>query len=218
MKNKGTQFLAEAAVIGAIYVVLTLLFAPLSYGEIQIRFSEALTILPFFTPAAIPGLFVGCIIANLFGGAIPVDIIFGSIATLIGAVFTYRLRSCNRFLAPIPPIVSNAVIVPFVLHFGYGVNLPIPLMMLTVGIGEVVSCGVVGFILFALYLLCVLKKVAFGIFNPNISTYGKCIMAFIPVWLVGELVESRIVLGMNFQAIIFWIMIGYVGYYTKERK
>ena len=83
MKNKGTQFLAEAAVIGAIYVVLTLLFAPLSYGEIQIRFSEALTILPFFTPAAIPGLFVGCIIANLFGGAIPVDIIFGSIE-LIG--------------------------------------------------------------------------------------------------------------------------------------
>ena len=82
MKNKGTQFLTEAAVIGAIYVVLTLLFAPLSYGEIQIRFSEALTILPFFTPAAIPGLFVGCIIANLFGGAIPVDIIFGSIATL----------------------------------------------------------------------------------------------------------------------------------------
>ena len=76
MKNKGTQFLTEAAVIGAIYVVLTLLFAPLSYGEIQIRFSEALTILPFFTPAAIPGLFVGCIIANLFGGAIPVDIIF----------------------------------------------------------------------------------------------------------------------------------------------
>ena len=118
MKNKGTQFLTEAAVIGAIYVVLTILFAPLSYGEIQIRFSEALTILPFFTPAAIPGLFVGCIIANLFGGAIPVDIIFGSIATLIGAVFTYRLRSCNRFLAPIPPIVSNAVIVPFVLHFG----------------------------------------------------------------------------------------------------
>ena len=90
MKNKGTQFLAEAAVIGAIYVVLTLLFAPLSYGEIQIR---------------------------------------------------------NRFLAPIPPIVSNAVIVPFVLRFGYGVNLPIPLMMFTVGIGEVVSCGVIGLIL-----------------------------------------------------------------------
>lgn len=147
MKNKGTQFLAEAAAIGAIYVVLTLLFAPLSFGEVQIRFSEALTILPFFTPAAIPGLFIGCIIANLFGGAIPVDIIFGSIATLIGAVFTYKLRNSNRFLAPIPPIASNTVIVPFVLRFGYGVNLPVPLMMLTVGIGEVVSCAVIGLIL-----------------------------------------------------------------------
>lgn len=152
MKNKGTQFLAEAAAIGAIYVVLTLLFAPLSFGEVQIRFSEALTILPFFTPAAIPGLFIGCIIANLFGGAIPVDIIFGSIATLIGAVFTYKLRNSNRFLAPIPPIAANTVIVPFVLRFGYGVNLPIPLMMLTVGIGEVVSCAVVGLILQAALL------------------------------------------------------------------
>ena len=147
MKNKGTQFLTEAAAIGAIYVVLTLLLAPLSFGEVQIRFSEALTILPFFTPAAIPGLFIGCIIANLLGGAIPVDIIFGSIATLIGAVFTYKLRNSNLFLAPIPPIAANAIIVPFVLRFGYGVNLPIPLMMLTVGIGEVVSCAIVGLIL-----------------------------------------------------------------------
>ena len=147
MKNKGTQFLTEAAAIGAIYVVLTLLLAPLSFGEVQIRFSEALTILPFFTPAAIPGLFIGCIIANLLGGAIPVDIIFGSIATLIGAVFTYKLRNSNRFLAPIPPIAANAIIVPFVLRFGYGVNLPIPLTMLTVGIGEVVSCAIVGLIL-----------------------------------------------------------------------
>lgn len=147
MKNKSTQFLAEAAAIGAIYVVLTLLFAPLSFGEVQIRFSEALTILPFFTPAAIPGLFIGCIIANLFGGAIPVDIIFGSIATLLGAVFTYKLRNSSRFLAPLPPIIANSVIVPFVLHFGYGVNLPIPLLMLTVGIGEIVSCAVIGLIL-----------------------------------------------------------------------
>ena len=147
MKNKGTQFLTEAAAIGAIYVVLTLLLAPLSFGEVQIRFSEALTILPFFTPAAIPGLFIGCIIANLLARAIPVDIIFGSIATLIGAVFAYKLRNSNRFLAPIPPIAANAIIVPFVLRFGYGVNLPIPLMMLTVGIGEVVSCAIVGLIL-----------------------------------------------------------------------
>lgn len=75
MKNKGTHFLVQGAAIAAVYVVLTLVFAPLSFGEVQIRFSEALTVLPFFTPAAIPGLFVGCIIANLLGGAIPVDII-----------------------------------------------------------------------------------------------------------------------------------------------
>lgn len=166
MKNKGTQFLAEAAMIGAIYVVLTVLFAPLSYGEVQIRLSEALTILPYFTPAAIPGLFVGCIIANLFGGAIPVDMIFGSIATLIGAVFTYKLRNTSRFLAPIPPIAANAVIVPFVLRFGYGVNLPIPLMMLTVGIGEVISCGV-----FGLVLQTALLKYKNIIFRSNRSSF-----------------------------------------------
>ena len=148
MKNKGTHFLVQGAAIAAVYVVLTLVFAPLSFGEVQIRFSEALTVLPFFTPAAIPGLFVGCIIANLLGGAIPVDIIFGSIATLIGAFFTYQLRNKNRFLAPLPPIIANTVIVPFVLRYGYGVELPIPFMMLTVGVGEVVGCGVLGLVLY----------------------------------------------------------------------
>ena len=148
MKNKGTHFLVQGAAIAAVYVVLTLVFAPLSFGEVQIRFSEALTVLPFFTPAAIPGLFVGCIIANLLGGAIPVDIIFGSIATLIGAFFTYQLRNKNRFIAPLPPIIANTVIVPFVLRYGYGVALPIPFMMLTVGVGEVVGCGVLGLVLY----------------------------------------------------------------------
>ena len=147
MKNKGTLFLAQGAVIAAIYVVLTLVFAPLSFGEVQIRFSEALTVLPFFTPAAIPGLFVGCLIANILGGAIPVDIIFGSIATLIGAIFTWKLRNVSKWTAPVPPIVANIVIVPFVLRYGYGINLPIPFMMLTVGAGEVVSAGVIGMIL-----------------------------------------------------------------------
>lgn len=146
MKNKGTLFLVQAAAIAAVYVVLTLLFAPLSFGEVQIRFAEALTILPFFTPTAIPGLFVGCIIANLLGGAIPLDIAFGSIATLLGAFFSYKLRS-NRFLVPLPPIIANTVIVPFVLYYGYGVNLPIPFMMLTVGVGEVISCYILGMIL-----------------------------------------------------------------------
>ncbi len=146
MKNKNTTFLVQAAAIAAVYVVLTLVFAPISYGEIQVRIAEALTVLPFFTPAAVPGLFIGCLIANILGGAILPDIIFGSLATLLGAVFSYLLRS-NRFLVPIPPIVANVLIVPFVLRYGYGVNLPIPFMMMTVGIGEIISCAVLGLIL-----------------------------------------------------------------------
>lgn len=146
MKDKKVLFLVQGAAIAAIYVVLTIVFAAISFGEVQVRISEALTILPYFTPAAVPGLFVGCIIANLLGGAIPVDILCGSLATLLGAVFTYLLRKNTRWLAPLPPIISNTVIVPFVLYYGYGINLPIPFMMLTVGIGEVISCGVLGMI------------------------------------------------------------------------
>ena len=140
--------MTQAAMIAAIYVVLTYVFAPFSFGEVQIRIAEALTILPVFTPAAIPGLFVGCIVGNILGGAILPDIIFGSIATLIGAFFTYQLRNKSRFLAPLPPIIANTVIVPFVLRYGYGVALPIPFMMLTVGVGEVVGCGVLGLVLY----------------------------------------------------------------------
>ena len=149
MKNKGVLFMIQAAMIGAVYVVLTFLFAPLSFGEIQFRISEALTILPIFTPAAIPGLFVGCLLGNFLGGALLPDVIFGSIATLIGAVFTYLIGKKSRFLAPMPPIISNVLIVPFVLRYAYGVTLPIPFLMLTVGIGEVISCGVLGLLLAA---------------------------------------------------------------------
>ncbi len=146
MNDKKVLFLVQAAAIAAVYIVLTMIFAPISFGEVQIRISEALTVLPYFTPAAIPGLFVGCLLGNFLGGAILPDIIFGSLATLIGAVFSYVLRR-NKFLVPVPPIVANVLIVPFVLRYGYGVNLPIPFMMLTVGAGEVVSCGVLGLIL-----------------------------------------------------------------------
>lgn len=118
-KQSNTLFLAQSAMIAAIYVVLTVILAPFSYGEVQVRVSEALTILPVFTPAAIPGLFVGCLISNILGGCILPDIIFGSIATLLGACFTYLLRNRNKFLAPLPPIISNILIVPFVLHYGY---------------------------------------------------------------------------------------------------
>nr|WP_288556058.1 QueT transporter family protein [uncultured Mediterraneibacter sp.] len=146
-KHQSVLFLAQGAMIAAIYVVLTLVFAPFSYGEVQVRISEALTILPLFTPAAIPGLFVGCLISNILGGCVLPDIIFGSLATLIGAIGTYMLRRQNKFLAPLPPIIANALIVPFVLRYAYQVPLPIPFMMLTVGIGEVISCGVLGMVL-----------------------------------------------------------------------
>ena len=143
------MFMCQAAMIAAIYIVITVIGGALSFGEIQIRFAEALTILPVFTPAAGPGLFIGCILANILGGAILPDIIFGSLATLIGACFTWTLRNKSRYLAPLPPIIANAVIVPFILRFGYQVPLPVPFMMLTVGIGEVISCGALGLILYA---------------------------------------------------------------------
>ena len=143
MKLSNTAFITRSAAIAAVYVVLTLVFAPISYGEVQVRISEALTILPFFTPAAIPGLFIGCLIANITGGAIIWDIIFGSIATLLGAIGTYLLRQ-NRWLAPIPPILSNTIIVPLVLRFGYGITLPIPLLMVSIAVGEIISCYILG--------------------------------------------------------------------------
>lgn len=148
MKNKNVTFLTQAAMIAAIYVVLTYIFAPFSFGEIQVRISEALTILPLFTPAAIPGLFVGCLIGNILGGAILPDIIFGSIATLLGAIGTYALRNQKPVFGTLPPIAANIIIVPFVLRYGYGTMLPIPFMMLTVGVGEVISCIVLGLILY----------------------------------------------------------------------
>ena len=149
MKDQKVKLVATAGVIAAVYVVLTVIFAAFSFGEVQVRVSEAMTILPYFTPAAIPGLFAGCILANFLGGGIPLDIAFGSIATLIGAVGTWLLcrQKKNKFLAPVHPILANTVIVPFVLRYGYGLNAPIPLMMLTVGIGEVISCGVLGMLL-----------------------------------------------------------------------
>ena len=162
MKNQKVLFLTQAAMIAELYVVLTVLFQPFSFGEIQVRIAEALTILPAFTPAAIPGLFVGCLIGNMLGGSILPDIIFGSLATLLGALFTYLLRKQNKFLTPLPPIVANIIIVPCVLHYTYGINLPIPFLMVTVGVGEIISCGVLGMILYA-----TLKKYQYRIFKTN---------------------------------------------------
>jgi Predicted membrane protein len=152
-KSNHTLLLVQAAMIAALYVVLTYIANAmgLASSAIQIRFSEALTILPYFTPAAIPGLFVGCFLSNILTGCAIPDIIFGSIATLIGALLTHRLRKC-KWLAPVPPILANTLIVPFVLLYAYGIQ-PLWLSFITVGIGEVISCGVLGML-----LLIVLEK------------------------------------------------------------
>lgn len=143
-RNK-VRFMVQSAAIAAIYVVLTLLtnVFGLANGVIQVRFSEAMTVLPCVMPAAIPGLTIGCLISNTLTGAMALDIVFGSFATLIGAVFTYMLRK-YRFLAPLPPIISNTVIIPFVLAFVYKFEGSVWYFMITVGIGEIISCGVLG--------------------------------------------------------------------------
>ena len=146
MKNVDPKVLwiTQGALIAALYVVLTLVFAPISFGPVQVRIAEALCILPMFTPAAIPGLFIGCLIANFIGGGIMLDVIFGSLATLIGAVLGYMLRK-NRWLVPLPAVMANTLIVPFVLRYGYGVvDVAIPVLMLQILIGEVIGCYVLG--------------------------------------------------------------------------
>ena len=148
MRNKALRQTTVAAVIAALYVVLTLVSATWipPIGQFQIRLSEALTILPYFTPVAIPGLFVGCLLSNILTGAAVLDVVFGSIATLLGAVFTYLLRK-NKWLAPIPPILSNAIIMPFVIVYVYGTPGSLPFFFAMVGLGQLASCGVIGMVL-----------------------------------------------------------------------
>lgn len=151
MKNRKAAFITQGAVIAAIYVVLVIVFDYWSFGPVQFRVAEALTILPYFTPAAVPGLFIGCLIANIMGGAVIWDIVFGSAATLIGAVGTRLLRK-HPFLAPLPPILANTLIVPWVLKYAYGNEGIVWYFMLTVGGGELIVCGILGMLLlFALH-------------------------------------------------------------------
>ena len=171
MRNKNVTVMVQAAIIAALYVVLTFVANALGLAShtIQVRFSEALCILPFFTPAAIPGLWIGCLIANLATGAVIWDIIFGSIATLLGAIGTYLLRR-HKFLCTLPPVIANMIIVPFILVYGYGIprvylkNVDVTIIFnaMTVGIGEVISVCVLGSI-----LLNVLNKYKDTIFRQN---------------------------------------------------
>lgn len=168
MRNKKVLFIVRAALIAAIYVALTYVssLVGLASGTIQVRLSEILCILPVFTTAAIPGLWLGCFLANMLTGCILIDVVCGSIATLIGAIGTYYLRK-HKFACTLPPVLANMVIVPFVLRYGYGfvtkykgIDWSIPFNAITVGIGEVITCVVLGSI-----LLRVLKKYQRQIFS-----------------------------------------------------
>ena len=146
-RNKTLQ-ISIGGVIAALYVVLTVLAAQfnLASGAIQVRFSEALTIMPVFTVAAVPGLTAGCVLANLLTGCAAWDVVFGSLATLIGAAGTRLLRN-KPFLAWIPPVVSNMAIIPVILIKVYAVPDAWWFLVLTVGAGEVISCGLLGLLL-----------------------------------------------------------------------
>ena len=164
MNTKNTRYVVCGGLIAALYVVLT--FAAnafgLASGAIQVRLSECLTILPCLMSSAVPGLTVGCVLANLLTGCAAWDVVFGSLATLIGAAGTRLLRK-KPALAWIPPVISNMIIVPLVLIHVYGVpdvSVTIPFtrttlsgsgflpLMITVGLGEVISCGVLGLLLY----------------------------------------------------------------------
>lgn len=142
----GTRKLVLSAVIGAIYAALTIFLAPIAYGAIQFRVSEALTVLPFYYPTSIWGLFVGCVIANIFSPTVNIlDIVFGSLATLLAGYLTSKIRS--KWLAPLPPVLINAVVIGFVLAFVsapgavWEAFLPIAL---SVGAGQLGACYVLG--------------------------------------------------------------------------
>lgn len=146
MKKK-TLYLCQAAIIAALYVALTLV-SPNPVGVFQVRFSECLTVLPVFMPAAVPGLFIGCILANLISGAVIWDIVFGSLATLIAAYLTMRFSKKHILLAILFPIVANVLVVPPVLVYFYAVKEAWWIVSLSVFAGEVVSCGGLGYILY----------------------------------------------------------------------
>lgn len=161
MKKSKILFITQTALIAALYVVLVVVFQPISSGAVQVRVAECLTVLPFFTPAAIPGLTIGCFLANLLSGSSIFDIVFGTLATFIGAIGSHLLRK-YRFLVPLPPIIANMIIVPLVLKYAFAETMPLWLLALSIGAGELISCGVLGML-----LLFALKKLNLPFLNPT---------------------------------------------------
>lgn len=136
----------HAALIAALYVLLTYLTQSFASGAIQVRLAEALCVLPYFTPAAVPGVFAGCLLANLITGCALWDVVFGSLATLAGALCARKLRK-NKWLVPLPSVLANMIVVPPVLMFVYGADEAYPFLVATVGIGEVISIYGLGMLL-----------------------------------------------------------------------
>lgn len=136
--NLTTKRIAQGGVIAALYIVLTVLLSPISFGIVQFRISEALCILPCLNVMAVPGLFVGCLVSNLISGAPVYDVVFGSLATLLAATLTYGMKrkNMNRWLYPLPAVILNGVVVGLLLKFLYEVPVALPLAMLSVGAGE----------------------------------------------------------------------------------
>ncbi len=148
---KNTRYLVQAAIIAAIYASLTILLMPVSYGIMQVRLAEALTVLPALTPAAIPGLFIGCFAANMLGPYGIADAVSGSAASLIAALFSYMLRN-KPLLVPLPPVVANGIIIGGMLHFVYALPVPLYACILWVALGELLACYGAGYFLLK-YLL-----------------------------------------------------------------
>lgn len=140
MTNSKVKFLTKAAIIAALYIVSTMLFSPIAFGENQVRISEALNVLVYFTPSAIPGLFVGCILANLSSPFGIIDIAFGSIATLLAAFTASKIK--NKYLVGIPSILFNGLFVGFILY--KMASIPFVAGFISVSIGQAVSLYVVG--------------------------------------------------------------------------
>ena len=145
--NKNTQktllYMTRCAIIAALYAAITLLLAPISYGEVQVRLSEALTLLPILLPEAVPALVIGCLLANILGGATIFDILFGTLATLLAAVCTRLLRE-KQLLASAMPVIFNGLIVGAVVHYCYAPVVPLVLCMVFVAVGEAISCMLLG--------------------------------------------------------------------------
>ena len=144
--NKRTKNIAFSAIIASLYVILTGISAlfGLDKGLIQLRLSEMLCVLPFLTQSGIYGVFFGCLLSGILFGAMPLDTVFGSLTTLSAAVITYYMPKTKPYLAPLPPILLNTLVIPFILKYVYGIGHALPVFALTVFIGEMITCGIFG--------------------------------------------------------------------------